>query len=414
MTQQSNGLDIGQIYEQETTRPPSIGLGLKYNPFPPTGITGSGDSLGPFYLAPAYRNQLNEFVRRAVRQDDFCGLVVIGEYGAGKTALLKYFETRVSAAREQGYPLAAYYVPNPGTSFSDVLQSMTRAIEREILQKYGWAFVFFNLREGVKQSDAYLEDIGLVSISNDRLTQISDSHEFWRLFHDELGVDSNVLATAVTRVMLETLPDDMLAHDLSGIMLGDRSTAAQTWTKLTRPISPTSTKKPVPRDRLESLLMVLKANGINHVFLLIDEFEDVVFHRMSKRLRDDFTATLRLLVAEHGRDLSIVFASNIPGWNLLIRSDPGLSERFNFQIELGELFGGDLSGVVQSYIRRAKMPESDAADQFFSDATLSLVEERSITLARPLLAILHRLTDRFWEVPELPSSAEIKSYLYGE
>lgn len=413
MTQTANGLDIGQIFEQVSSRRPSTILGLNFNPFPPTGITGSGVFPSGFYLVPSHHDQLSEFVRRSLGENDFCGLVILGEYGAGKTALLKYFEGQVSRAQGQGHPVAAYYVSNPGTSFADVLQSMVRAIGRDVLQKYAWAFFLVQLKEGVKENNTFLEEIGLVQLPTEGLTQIADGHEFWRQFHDGLKVEPKTISHAVTSVMREKLPDDALAEELAALMLGDRSTASQSWSRLIRPLPSTSSRKPAPGDRLDSLLMVLRANGINHVFLLIDEFEDVVFQRMTKRLRDDFTATLRLLISEHGHNFSIVFGSNLPGWSQMLRSDPGLSDRFNLKIQLEELHGTDIRGIVARYIGLAKTEESNSADEFFSDQTLSKIEERSITLARPLLALLHNLTERYWEEAKLPSSDEIESFLEG-
>ena len=135
----NDGLDINEIYLQEEVRQPSVALGLTHNPFPVTGVTGSGESAGgPFYLSKANKAALEEFVGAAIRGQEFCGMAILGEYGSGKTALLKYFEHQAARAQAGGRPIGAYYVSNPGTSFADILQSMTRAIEREVLQKYAW------------------------------------------------------------------------------------------------------------------------------------------------------------------------------------------------------------------------------------------------------------------------------------
>lgn len=414
MTNQPLELDIGKIYEEESERPPSEALGLRYNPFPPTGITGSGEFSGPFFLSSTIKEELNNFVARAVRQSDFCGVVLLGEYGAGKTALLKYFEKSASLAREKGHPLAAYYVSNPGTSFADVLQSMTESINREVLLKYSWAFFLVKLSEGIEESESYLEEIGLPNVEHRQLANIVDGHGFWKLFHEDLEIPPNDISDAVNEVMLGALADYSLAQDLSALMLGDRRTAAQSWSKLTRRLPSTSTKKPIPSERLEGLLAILRVNGIKHVFLLIDEFEDVVFHRMTKRLRDDFTATLRSLIAFHGSDLSIVFASNYAGWRLLTNSDPGLSERFPVEIELTEMFGENLRGLVNSYIKLAKVTDSKASDRFYSDSNLKLIEERSTTLARPLLSMLFRLTEEFYDAGKVPTEDEIREFLESD
>jgi len=411
MVSSDDQLDIAKIYDEVIEKSPSLALGLTHNPFPPTGITGSGSAPGPYYLLPGVQENLSEFVRQAVRNVDFCGMVVLGDYGSGKTALLKYFERAVSRSQERGLPLAAYYVANPGINFADVLQSMTRAIDRDVLQKYAWAFAVMEIQSGQQENGEYMEDLGLPAISPEQLLQITDRHQFWRVFREELGVSANSISEAVTNVLQQALPDSALAQDLSALMLGDRRTASQTWANLTRQLPATSSKKPEPSNRLDSLMTILSKNGINHVFLLIDEFEDVVFNRMSKRQRDDFTATLRLLIAQHGHDLSVIFASNSAGWELITRSDPGLQERFKFELELGEFNGDDLKGVVTSYLRNAKIEDVDTAFEVYSDQTLSFIQEHQYTLARPLMAVLYRLTENFWDAEQSPSVAEIESFL---
>jgi len=409
MAMQEPVIDIGSIYEQIKKRPPSSSLGLIHNPFPPTGIAGTGEEAVPFYPRQGYITVLNEFVRSSLQGSDFCGLVVMGEYGSGKTSLLRHFAKEVASAQARGIPVGAVYVANPGTSFADVLQSMTRSIGQTVLAKYAWAHVINWLK--VSPTDDDFSAVGLPVPPKDQLATLSDAHEFWALFHEQLDISREDIAGAVASVMQQTLPDLGFAEGLSAIMLGDRSSASRTWSQLTKTLPPYSTKKPVPAERMASLMTVFRSNGVEHLFLLIDEVEDVVFYRMTKRLRDDFTATLRAIIGEHGGNLSIALASNLPGWHLLVRGDASLEDRFKFRIELTELTSEEIHRLIGYYIEQAKAPASDVATRIFQGPVIDLLFKFRRRMPRPILTACHSLVENFWNLDHEPSPKEIEQFL---
>jgi type II secretory pathway predicted ATPase ExeA len=409
MTMHNPLIDIDNIYEQTKKRPPSRALGLLFNPFPPTGIAGTGEAAASFYPRQVYLTTLRDFVSAALRGGDFCGLVVIGEYGSGKTSLLRNFGRELSSAQARGIPVAAVHVANPGTSFADVLQAMTHSIGQEVLAKYAWAHLITWLK--ASPSNGRFAESGLPVPPQDQLSAVTDAHEFWGLFHDQLGVPRHTIATAVSRAMQQALPDPTFGEGLSTLMLGDRSLASHTWSQLTKPLPPYSSKKPVPTQRMDSLMTIFRSNGVEHLFLAIDELEDVVFSRMTKKLRDDFTATLRAIIGEHGADLSIVLASNLPGWQLLIRSDASLEDRFRFRIELTELTPEEIHDLIWHYVGLAQDPSSDAATRLFTEATIAVISKYRHRIARSILTTCHSLAEHFWDSDQVPSPDDIERLL---
>ena len=409
MAMQEPLIDIESIYEQIKKRPPSSSLGLIHNPFPPTGIAGIGEEATPFFPRRGYITVLNDFVRSSLQGSDFCGLVVIGEYGSGKTSLLRHFAREVASAQARGIPVGAVYAANPGTSFADVLQSMTRSIGQTVLVKYAWAHVIKWLK--ASPPDDHFSAIGLPVPPKDQLATLSDAHEFWALFHEQLDISRVDIAGAVASVMQQTLPDPGFAEGLSAIMLGDRRSASQSWSQLTKTLPPYSAKKPVPAERMASLMTVFRSNGVEHLFLLIDEVEDVVFYRMTKRLRDDFTATLRAIIGEHGGNLSIALASNLPGWHLLVRGDASLDDRFKFRIELTELDPDEIHKLIWHYIANAKDTASDVADRVFPRPVTDLISKFRRRIPRSILTACHSLVENFWNLDHEPSPKEIEQFL---
>lgn len=408
MATQERLFNIQEIYDEVTTRPPSAALGLLHNPFPPTGIAGPAEA-GPFFLKQDHALQLSTFVRAALRTNDFCGLVLIGEYGSGKTSLLRHFGREASEAQARGVPVGSVYVSNPGTSFADVLQAMTRSIGREILQKYAWGHLIRYIKGG-SGNGAYA-DVGLPEPSKEQSTHLSDGPSFWKLFREELRASRSDVVAGVTALMLHSLGETTFAEDLAILMLGDRSEVGSTWSRLTRPLPPYSSKKPVASDRMDSLMTILRSNGVEHLFLLMDEFEDVVFNRMTKRLRDDFTATLRAVIGAEGANLSIVLASNLPGWQNLVRSDPSLEDRFRFRVDLTELDAEDAFHLTKQYVDMARDASSSAAANAFTIDLCTLATQYGKRTPRRLLTFWHSFVEHFWVAKKLPSHSEVEQYL---
>jgi len=162
---------------------------------------------------------------------------------------------------------------------------------------------------------------------------------------------------------------------------------------------------------MAGLMEVFKSNGVEHLFLLIDEVEDVVFYRMTKRLRDDFTATLRAIIGEHGGNLSIALASNLPGWHLLVRGDASLDDRFKFRIELTELDPDEIHSLIWRYIANAKDTASDVADRVFPRPVTDLIFKFRRRIPRSILTACHSLVENFWNLDHEPSPKEIEQFL---
>jgi len=410
MAYEEQEINIGDIYEKIKKRAPSKALGLIRNPFPPTGVAGMSTGEVPFLLRARCRSTLNMFVKAALEGNDFCGLVIVGEYGSGKTSILRYFAHAVNNAQGFGIPVGSIYVSSPGSSFSDILQSMIRAIGKEILVKYGWA-LFIKWLKGSPGDQRFIE-VGLPYPDKEHLITINDAGSFWEVFDNKLLASRKIITNAVNMVMVRELPDPYFARNLAEMMLGDRSTASETWSEFSKPVSSYGTKKPVVSDRMASILKICRVNGIDHLFVLVDEFEDVAFNRMSKKMRDDFTATLRAIIGDQGSNLSIVIASNLPGWRLLVRSDASLEDRFKFKIELDQLDDEEVFELINKYITHAKDPDSEStAKMVFSRELTSFVANTRHRIPRPILITFHALVENYWDDLTPPTLEDIENYL---
>src|SRR6266576_635658 len=66
-------------------------LGLKANPFP---IAGVSHVHAPYPLIDeAMDREVKTFINETLQEEQYCGLAILGEFGAGKTYALRYIET---------------------------------------------------------------------------------------------------------------------------------------------------------------------------------------------------------------------------------------------------------------------------------------------------------------------------------
>ena len=107
-------------------------LRLDSNPFEPaaTGAPLSGTLSPPHELAEKMKNLLDaQQTGQGVK-----AIVVVGEYGTGKTCLLQWLHREVLPSRQ----IKSFYFDNPGVQFYDLANMLLRTIGRKEFAKFIW------------------------------------------------------------------------------------------------------------------------------------------------------------------------------------------------------------------------------------------------------------------------------------
>lgn len=108
---------------------------LTYNPFE---LAASGIPVsGALWVPERWRHPLQNFLNTMQHTSGPKAFAILGEYGSGKTYLLRWLEREEFPKRR----IRPFYFDNPGAQFYDLANSLLRQIGREEFAKALWEFL---------------------------------------------------------------------------------------------------------------------------------------------------------------------------------------------------------------------------------------------------------------------------------
>lgn len=424
---QSTDIDLGDIIEDIAASSAKGGVspaGLRFNPFPVTGIGGTGDEPVIPPLDDSVTRQVREFLRAALSSHSFTGMVVTGDFGFGKTHLLRWIERVVntSTARVNGGAVRAYYVSNPGIRPMEVLMAVTRAIGQEEFRKMIWTVVAADLRarldagglQSVHDALTAGSSQSLFSPQDDQLRELMQPDvldslgKFYQLY-TSFTLSERALREHVWRA-LATVTDNLdVVRALTSVLLDDDLQAFSSWVSLISVDGRQQLRVPQP-DYFAAILEIVKRNGIATAFLLIDEFEDAVGMRLTSRAQAEYLATLRLLIDAHVEDFSLVIALAPQAWEKTKDIYPAFTDRMNNRVvNLRPLDVARATELVRRYLRTARdqRVEDGASDGLAPFTTEAVNELAKLTggNTRAFVSACYRVLQHCWEENSVDAAA---------
>ena len=252
-------------------------LGLAFNPFEPAA---SGPPVGIATSPPRpLADRLSNFVetRRHARGPKV--LVILGDYGTGKTCLLRWLHDRLLPDQR----IKPFYFDNPGVHFYDLANTLLRAIGRKDFAKFIWEFA------GQHLSTSYQRNL------------------FRQGFEEYLSVQSrprrrdrqDVVEPLQKAIMsAKVTSDEEIAHCLARIV----TDAVRKPYFEYRDFLPSKTGSLVA-EAAEApyfgaiLTTLARGSGTDAIAFLIDEFEEIGLQkRLTKRAAHDYLSTLKRLI----------------------------------------------------------------------------------------------------------------------
>ena len=118
-------------------------LGLEFNPFEPAG---SGAPIGSDHVfADEFATRMRRLLDQHQTGHGVKAIMVVGEYGTGKTCLLQWLHRDLFPKRR----IKSFYFDNPGVQFYDLANALLRSIGRKDFAKFIWELA------GPRISDPY-------------------------------------------------------------------------------------------------------------------------------------------------------------------------------------------------------------------------------------------------------------------
>lgn len=291
---------------------------LRSNPFPSTAVP-TETPLTTADRKPVLR-RFTDVLTTLYSDDSSSVTVILGDYGTGKSHLLKLFKVSVNNKLLPGdKPILAIYAKSPGRNVRDLLLYLIDDIGREVLTKLASNLIFsivsrdpkkfgiygrqFELKDSM-QIPEYLAQTRIFDLVNEVQLSLVDvrSRDLVRAFlilpHPEFGsiawrwfIGSSLSREERKLLGLKSIIDDSR----------------------------------VAEHILDALFKLVRSVGINGIVLLVDELEAItLIPGISRGLYQD---AIRHLIDSNPLGLVLIFAITPTEWNKLMQTPSALERR---------------------------------------------------------------------------------------
>ena len=240
-------------------------------------------------------------------------IVIVGEYGTGKTCLLQWLHSEVFPNRQ----IKSFYFDNPGVQFYDLANMLLRTIGRKDFAKFIWELAGSHVPGSHQRS----------------LFEKGYEEYLFRSFRPGRQQDmTSPLQEAIINADVTT--DEQIAHCLARIVTEIvKKPYFEYRDFIPRQSGSMVPEGEEPRYFRAILKTISQGMGAKAIAFLIDEFEEIGLQkRLTRRAAHDYLATLKRLInlaQSEQVDFWIVMSMTPDAYDTTIRLDPALRERFS-------------------------------------------------------------------------------------
>ena len=368
-------------------------LRLEFNPFEPTGADVPLVGLDALSFPKAQEEKTQSLLTELKGGSGAKAIVVVGEYGAGKTCLLQrlYRETFPKLR------VKPFYFDNPGVHFYDLANTLLRTVGRKDFAKFVWELAG-PYAKGIQSSlfAKGLDEILYSPRSRGELDKITNSLQNAvrkaEITHDEQ------IANCMARIVTNTLSKPYFEYRdfiprLRGSVVAEGEEA------------------PYFRAILKT---IAKGNNADAVAFLIDEFEEIGLQkRLSRRAAQDYLVTLKRLInlseTLEEPNFWLVLSMTHNAYEITETLESALFDRFKGNtIEIPSFGPEDAIALVKSRLRAARPPKWQATSDLFPFPNQLPFQKKTQDNARRLVKVCFFAISRAKSTTALPFSV---SYL---
>ena len=288
-------------------------LGLEFNPFEPSA---SGAPLGSELVPPApLEERAHHLLDRLRTGHGVKAIVVIGEYGTGKTCLLRWLHDRILPERR----IKSFYFDNPGVQFYDLANALLRTVGRKDFAKLIWEYAGPHV-PALYQGNLFqhgFEEYLSAPIRSRSKPDIADP------------LQQAVMEAGITA-------DEQIAHCLARIVTDAvRRPYFEYRDFIPRQIGSLVAEAEEAPYFGAILKTIARGSNAEGIAFLIDEFEEIGLQkRLTKRAAHDYLATLKRLInlaQSEENDFWLVLSMTPDAYERTRELDPALGERLSGQ-----------------------------------------------------------------------------------
>lgn len=282
-------------------------LNLRFNPFEPAA---SGIPIvDRLWVPERWALPLRRFLDEMQRTQGAKAFAILGEYGSGKTYLLRWLEREELPRRR----IRAFFFDNPGVQFYDLANALMRQLGREEFAKALWEFLDPRL-SGFQPSlfgNSFQEWLRAVK---KRCREEDAIRELSRKIQEKKIADDEEIRHKLARLIVETYERPYFQY--KDFVAGHRGA-----------LVPEKEEASYFTATLRALRLT---GGAESVAFLIDEFEEISLQkRLTKRQAHEYLATMKRLINLTEHEQFWIFVAMTPqAAEITEKLEPALWERF--------------------------------------------------------------------------------------
>lgn len=348
-------------------------FGLLRNPFPPAaaGI----DTERELYLSKTWRDKIDNYFNLINSGEGPKAFPVIGQYGSGKTVLLKTYLKEFFESKR----ITAFYFENPGVEFYDLANTLMRNMGRYEFSKALWERCKEYIPKGPQATlfpVSYSEWLATLKTKAERERKANEIQ-------------------SIIREKLKITEDEEVAYKLALIIV---ETASKPYFEYRDFIAGTKVSLVAEKEEARYFKAIVRAitetYGVEGVAFLIDEFEEVAIpKRMPTRKSHEYLATLRRLIDfSETENLWIVLSMTPEGADTTTKLNPGLWQRFTrsdqYRLDLDPLSPQESKELLIWWLDRARVSDRYKQKTFpFPEEIEKVLKRGELRLPRSLVRI---------------------------
>jgi len=362
-------------------------LGLRFNPFEPAA---SGAPLGiELWLPDRWRKEIQARLDMLESGRGVKALSIEGEYGSGKTYLLRWLESAELPTRR----IRSYFFDNPGVQFYDLANSLLRQVGRYEFAKMLWEYLSPEL-PGFQMP---LFDQGLIP---------------WLRSVKKFKRQQDALSAMAKAILDKDITfDEEIAYRLAQIVVGtlDRPYFEYRDFVAGRKDAIVAEKEEAPY--FTAIIRLLKkASHSTAIAFLIDEFEEISLQkRLTRRQAYDYLATMkRLINVARDEDFWLIVTMIPEAAKKTQQLEPSLWERFTshgeYEFQIPPLNEKEAKELLRRRLKQARwQPGEELLSPYFPfpEDFASILRLTTIALPRRVVKVA------FYAVAEAQRNPEI-------
>ncbi len=380
---------------------------LQENPFPAIGIPG--DRINFCVDRLRSKSRFKDVLTELIFHDSSSITVLVGDYGSGKSHLLKLFKQSINEELlPQENPVLAVYVKSPGEDFRDFYLHFIDDIDLDLLVEYSRNTIdkyFKDNREKVAK---------LIHDQDQKEKFLKGKYNFETVLQKSQRLN---LFSEIRKDFFKTVNDDDLVFAFLSLSSPEISSKAWKWfqgEKLEKSDKESlNVDKQIDDDEstfliFREFLKLQKVIGIKSLVLLIDELEKLTYIHATKRTK--YEDKLRDLIDENPKNLCIFFAIAPTQWKLLAKESTAFIRRLagNWD-ELEGFEEKDTKELIETYLvfsriegispnlMKEKFKECEISLCPFTSSSVKRIQDLTKGRVSQVIFICRRLIDYYYD-----------------